>query len=378
MSTSGVTETNSVKQIRCANCQTELLGPHCYSCGQPIKGMVRHFSSVIGDLFDTLLALDSRIWKTLPPLLFKPGFLTAEYFAGRRVRYVSPVRLFIFLCVTTFFVVRMSSDWSINFGADSSSSKEAVNIAEKKVNDALDTVEQAKLANANNPELLAELNKVQLNLTDDTEALQDEAATIESGTSEPEKLTKAEVTSGLKQAITEVDRDFLEIDGLPEGFTNWLDKEVARAQDNIARVSDDPNRFKKAFLGSLPSTLLILVPLFALMLWVIYLFKRRLYMEHLIVALHSHAFICFVLLLVTLLGDLQDWLTNYSLIDTLCNWTLVALILWIPIYLLLMQKRIYQQGWIITLMKYWALGILYPVLLIFGATLTALYTLAEL
>ncbi|WHI50878.1 DUF3667 domain-containing protein [Microbulbifer sp. MLAF003] len=131
MSTSGVTETNSVKQIRCANCQTELLGPHCYSCGQPIKGMVRHFSSIIGDLFDTLLALDSRIWKTLPSLLFKPGFLTTEYFAGRRVRYVSPVRLFIFLCVTTFFVVRMSSDWSINFGADSSSSKEAVNIAEK-------------------------------------------------------------------------------------------------------------------------------------------------------------------------------------------------------------------------------------------------------
>lgn len=65
----------------CANCGTDLLGPHCYQCGQPVKGLVRPFSNIVGDFFDTLLALDSRIWRTLWPLLVKPGFLTREYFA---------------------------------------------------------------------------------------------------------------------------------------------------------------------------------------------------------------------------------------------------------------------------------------------------------
>ncbi|WP_143729528.1 DUF3667 domain-containing protein [Microbulbifer sp. GL-2] len=377
MSTSDTIEMDTAKKILCANCQTELLGPHCYSCGQPVRGMVRHFSSVLGDLFDTLLALDSRIWKTLPSLLFRPGFLTAEYFDGRRVRYVSPVRLFIFLCVTTFFVVRLSSDWSINFGLDTNS-EQAISSAEQKVNNALIKVDEVKQASADNPVLKAELNKVQLYLDNGVEELQDGIAVVDNEIDEPTPVTKASINSGLKQAITEVDREFLQMDGLPEGLSNWLNTEVARAQENIERVSDDPNRFKKAFLSALPSTLLLMVPLFAIMCWIIYLFKRRLYMEHLIVALHSHAFICFVLLLTTLLVNIQDWLDNYSWITILCNWTLLVLIVWIPIYLLLMQKKIYQQGWIMTLIKYCTLGISYPLLLILGATLTALYTLAEL
>lgn len=102
MSSTASANHTAQKLNHCANCETELLGPHCHACGQPVKGMVRHFSSIIGDLFDTLLAFDSRTWKTVPSLFFRPGFLTAEYFSGRRVRYVSPVRLFIFLCITSF------------------------------------------------------------------------------------------------------------------------------------------------------------------------------------------------------------------------------------------------------------------------------------
>ena len=70
----------------CANCGSELFGPHCYACGQPVKGMVRQLSSILADIGDTILNIDSRIFRTLWPLLTKPGFLTNEYLAGRRVR----------------------------------------------------------------------------------------------------------------------------------------------------------------------------------------------------------------------------------------------------------------------------------------------------
>src|SRR5690349_2447023 len=91
----------------CQNCGTPLLGPHCYACGQPVHGLVRRFTTVLGDFLDSVLNIDSRIVHTLWPLFAKPGFLSTEYFAGRRVRYVSPVRLFVFISIVTFFVARV-------------------------------------------------------------------------------------------------------------------------------------------------------------------------------------------------------------------------------------------------------------------------------
>ncbi|GAB2893295.1 DUF3667 domain-containing protein [Microbulbifer echini] len=385
MSVSETAGVNGAHEAHCANCKTTLLGPHCYVCGQPIKGMVRHFSNVIGDLFDTLLALDSRIWRTLPSLLLRPGFLTTEYFSGRRVRYVSPVRLFIFLCVTSFFVIRLSSDWNINFssGTDSGSSNEdAISTAEQKMSEALVKVEKAKQG-VTNPEVAAELGEVQALLANRVVELQKASGEASTGEDredkqEQERKAKAHFSAGLEDAITEVDHEIVEIDIFPEQMNSWINSELARASKNIESVTENPNRFKKAFLSALPSTLLLMIPLFALMLWLISPFKRRLYMEHLIVALHSHAFICLVLLLITLVVNTQDWLKNYRWIETLCNWLLVLLSLWIPVYLLLMQKRIYQQGWGLTVLKYFILGNIYPLCLVVGASLTAVYTLAEL
>src|SRR4051794_38404878 len=72
----------------CQNCGVALLGEYCSACGQPVKGMIRPLSSMLHDVADTVLNIDSRIFRTLAPLYFRPGYLTNEYFAGRRVRYV--------------------------------------------------------------------------------------------------------------------------------------------------------------------------------------------------------------------------------------------------------------------------------------------------
>ncbi len=95
----------------CQNCGTPLLGPHCYKCGQPVNGLVRHFSSIMGDFADSVLNIDARVFRTLWPLLARPGYLTREYFAGHRVRYVSPVRLFVFLSIATFFIAQLMVSW---------------------------------------------------------------------------------------------------------------------------------------------------------------------------------------------------------------------------------------------------------------------------
>src|SRR5258705_12336067 len=97
-------------KIFCANCGAELLGATCYACGQPVKGMVRHLASIMADVGDTILNIDSRIFRTLWPLLVKPAFLTNEYLAGRRGRYVTPFRLYFFLSVIAFLVMAVTLD----------------------------------------------------------------------------------------------------------------------------------------------------------------------------------------------------------------------------------------------------------------------------
>src|ERR1700733_11653793 len=96
-----------VVKVGCANCGAELLGEYCYSCGQPVKGMIRPLSSMMHDIADTIFNIDSRIFRTLWPLLTRPGYLSNEYFSGRRVRFVTPFRLYFFLTIAAFFAMQI-------------------------------------------------------------------------------------------------------------------------------------------------------------------------------------------------------------------------------------------------------------------------------
>src|SRR6218665_646864 len=67
----------------CPNCDAPVHGPFCYACGQSEKGMIRHLSEVLSDLADIVFNVDSRIFRSLFDLYFRPGYLTTEYVAGR-------------------------------------------------------------------------------------------------------------------------------------------------------------------------------------------------------------------------------------------------------------------------------------------------------
>jgi hypothetical protein len=62
-------------------------------------------------------------------------------------------------------------------------------------------------------------------------------------------------------------------------------------------------------------------------------------------------------------------------LSTATGWAEALLFIWMPVYLLLMQKRIYGQGWIMTTLKYLVLGLCYSILLSFGVAATILASL---
>ncbi|HEX5008396.1 MAG TPA: DUF3667 domain-containing protein [Hyphomonadaceae bacterium] len=87
----------------CANCGSQIDGKFCAECGQPAN-IHRTLGHMGAEFLRGIFNLDTRAWKTVPLLLFRPGTLTSSYIHGQRARYISPLAMFL-LSVFTMFVV---------------------------------------------------------------------------------------------------------------------------------------------------------------------------------------------------------------------------------------------------------------------------------
>ena len=379
------TETAEPPPATCRNCGSTLHGPHCYACGQPVKGLVRPLGNLFGDLMDSVFNIDTRVLRTIPPLFAKPGFLTAEYFAGRQVRYVTPVRLFFFLCIVAFFVARLSIDdatspLNVNVndpvaGEIGAATTEAEVITRRDA--ALKRLTEAKAKIPETPgKAGAEVGiDVQMDLARsnaDTRLKQLREAAA-SGAAPPPAMEDS--FSIGNNGPWDEKKNPVHVPGAPKFVDGWFNQKIGRAKHNVERIKAEPSQYIDAFVGAIPTALFVLVPLFALMLKLAFVFKRRLYMEHLVVSLHSHAFLSLDLLLVFACMALQRLVPADGLLDDLLAWCIGLLAAWMPIYLLLMQKRVYAQGWPMTLLKYFVLGTCYMTLLGFAISMAAVASL---
>lgn len=89
----------------CPNCGEPLGGPYCSHCGQADTALDVPFRRAVGEFLAQLFDADSRVWRTARTLLLRPGLLTAEYNAGRRARYLPPLRVYMLSSLVFFFVV---------------------------------------------------------------------------------------------------------------------------------------------------------------------------------------------------------------------------------------------------------------------------------
>ncbi len=404
------------EQPNCPNCREPLLGEFCYACGQPKKGFIRHLSGIIGDFLDTVFNIDSRTLRTLLPLFFRPGFLSIEYFEGRRVRYVTPLRLYFFFSVLAFLAMawvthqeksRDGGDWYIEDGVSTEDDpegierqrkvaferlgkarpfmgeegyKEASTALDQRFNAMLEKASKSKSGKKSPPRIPVPGGSiaapqppavggpiVEPELKPKPGAASDEES--DDGLMNI-KLADGSSWDPLKQPVN--------ISWLNEGSNTWLTQTAQRIVNNAKLVNDDPNRFLAQVFRLAPQTLFVILPLFALMLKCFYIFKRRLYMEHLIVALHSHSFLCLSILLLVGINALQSTIVATSAWQNVWGLVNFCMLLWIPIYLLIAQKRIYRQGWLMTLFKYFMIGNIYAVMIGFAVVINMMLSLASL
>ncbi len=388
----------------CENCGSALQGSYCHVCGQHAHSPLHSFGHAVEEVFESFWHLDGRIFLTVRDL-FVPGRVAAGYLAGHRVRYVAPLRLFVIVSLLTFFVgkatlhidkdaVFSSTDSPIKVGLDadpvspasqtrtgaaakagpSESAPATLAAAAAVPRRALTTVD-AVIADRNRQ--LGEFRREALE-SDGGWLLTPLSGTVQSGIDDGARSRMRELGASEAEIAVAMARADIELDQATAASrtaaakapadTEWLSRWVKKRGDRFTRNSEamreNPDEFIRLFLGAVPGALFLLVPLFALFLKAMYLGSGRGYLEHLVVALYSHAFLLATLLLLFVLTGVA------GLAPTAWVWPKVglgiaatALLFGVPVYLLLMQKRVYAQRWWVTIAKFLVIGNVYTVLL---------------
>jgi len=344
-----------VESPDCLNCGTRLRGQYCGICGQRARNRLISLWELISEAFGDLLEIDSRLWRTLIPLLTRPGRLTKDYLEGRRARYMPPFRTYLVLSVIFFLVAFFDprEDLGLLFEPEPELTPEEI-------------AEQESQAEIAKQEILDELAREGVIVDDpapgersvEVDGQGEEATGSDSGDSD------AGLNIQIDDETGDCDINGGDLDELPEWFKRRFTAE--RLEHVCERVTADKGKaFGGLILDNIPVALIVLLPLMGLALKVLYPLSRRYFVEHLLFVVHYHAFFFLMLTLQIVFARITALLRVPEAITILA---IVAAAFYIPVYLFMAMRRVYGQGRILTFMKYVVLVICYSI----GATLTML------
>ena len=331
----------------CLNCGTALRGQYCGGCGQRARSRLISLWELLQDAFGDLFEIDSRLWRTLVPLLIRPGRLTLDYLEGRRARYMPPFRMYLVLSVI-FFVVAFfdpQDDLSLLFEPEPEPTAEETaekrKEVESEVNEALNELTEGGIIDAETAAVVAEKTSDEIDVT-------------LYGDDDGELNFQIDPETG--------DCEFSGQDKLPEWLKRRLTKE--RLEATCERIgADDGKTLGNLVLDNIPVALIVLIPFMALVLKGLYPLSRRYFVEHLLFFLHFHAFFFLMLTLQILFSRLAGLIHLPEPISILI---LVAASFYVPVYLYKGMRLVYGQGHFFTFIKYITLVIAY----LAGATFT--------
>ena len=332
----------------CLNCGAHLRGQYCGNCGQRGSSRLISLWELIRDAFGDLFELDSRLWRTLVPLMIRPGRLTHDYLQGRRARYMPPFRMYLVLSLLFFLVAFFDprETFGIFYEPQTAEELEAERLAETAEHrrEAAEIADEVRRDLAEEgiivavPEAMGPLDEESdggINIRIDGEDGAEATCNVDEFTIDGPEWLKRRLT--------------------PERLVH-ICKEVAK---------DDGRQFLKNLYDNLPLALIVLLPIMAFVLKALYPLSRRYYVEHLLFFVHFHAFVFLILTLQILLGRVNAMLPTPEAVGIL---VIVAASFYVPVYLFVAIRRVYGQGRLITGLKYVALTVSY----LAGLTVTML------
>ncbi|MCH8319079.1 MAG: DUF3667 domain-containing protein, partial [Bacteroidetes bacterium] len=338
----------------CLNCGNRLSSKHnyCPVCGQENTNKRVSFGLLLKDFIKDNFELDSRLAESIVPFLFKPGFLTKAYSEGKRVEYIAPVRLYLIISILYFFLLTFESKkaafnedepiYSQQTVYDDDKSRKitgwAISIGDE---DKGDTTKQDTIYAA--PEDRSEIES---------------SGTLTLSTSD--KINIDFKLGDLENMVNDEDFDpgfFLDTLGIERNFYTLL-----LANKAVKLIRQKGEGFMNDLVENISIMMFFLLPLFALLLKIIYIRRSKFYIEHLIFSLHLHSF-TFLMLFLSLLA---------YIIFSKSFLFYVLLILFV--YALLAFKKVYEQRWFKTVLKMFLLFLGYSFTMLIFLVATMLVT----
>lgn len=318
----------NTENTTCRNCQTEMpeQSLYCPKCSQKNTDGRIPILSFVKDLLENLFSLDSKLFKTSLGL-FIPGKLTKEFFTGKHKSFATPSRLFLASAILFFAMVSI------------------VVQKEVKLDDFKGNIFGLSATNKSKKEQLAQLEKMRINLGKevdektksilDSMEIQIQNSAIDSSTIDVELWNNT-------YKILSSDIGDLSADSLIQKY------QIEGVADQILfkqghKLTKDPKSLMFLLISNLTWMMLLLIPSMALIFKLLYIRRKKYYVEHLVFLFHIHAFI--------LLIGTGLLIINYFEFTSDQNEFFLLLIPIFYLYALIAMKKVYGQGWFKTFFK---------------------------
>ncbi len=324
----------------CLNCGTKLQDVYCHHCGQKDLPRRQTMGELWSNVISSFFSYEGKFLLTARYLITKPGLLAIEFNAGRRERYFHPVRMYAFISFI-FFLIFFS-------------------IPEKK--------DKTEMTEEDRAELTRNADEAKQSLVAsglDTAAVMSSLDSI-TGIKMDSVINKPKRKNRFNYGITKSDYATMEsYDSAQALLTDqerdgWITRKLMKRSIELTqKYGDDKAAFGKDFwkatLDNFSKMLFFMLPVFALLLKLLYMRRNYFYSEHLVFSIYYYNFFYFAASIMMLAGLIpgMEWLAS------LIGWV-------IYFYLLLAMKRMYGQGWGKTVAKFFVFSFLFMLCSVFG------------
>ncbi|HRE38777.1 MAG TPA: DUF3667 domain-containing protein [Chitinophagaceae bacterium] len=351
------------KEKDCLNCGTIVQGKYCQNCGQEnivphetFWHMVKHF------LYD-ITHFDSKFFDSMKYLLLRPGFLPQEYIKGRRASYLNPVKKYVFtsaIFFLLFFSFFLKKDTiSINVSGPVSSDDKV--LIKKFVEDEL----AKDTGNMKWKDALIRINDTATVLKySDVASFWSKTTTMRFGNKIYRGLAHYD---SVQKILPSKEKD------------GWLRRIGIRKILQVnEKYKDDPrtafNKLRDSVFHKLPYLLFVSLPLFALILKLLYFRHKDLYyVDHGIFSIYHYIF-TFILLLFVFAMDKLNNLVGWSFLETVMGLVFLSG----GFYLYKSMRKFYKQKRAKTILKFLLLNIAGLVMMAFLFSLFVLFSVFEI
>jgi hypothetical protein len=317
-------------ETNCLNCNHVVEKRYCSNCGQENTEIRVTFHHLFSHFFKDLTHYDNSFWRTIFYLLFKPAAVTKAYTSGQRMSFLQPMRLYIFISFTTFFLLSLFPSENNKISIEPVKEKtenvaptlDSLHIEEKSV-DGLTKI--GVISQKSNDTLKKILKKTKI----------DPNKITDFGYRDTKQLDWVQKNGTEKSKVNKTQYWFLK---------KWLSVKEENTNEEIIE------KFSQSFEQNIPKVLFIYMPIFALLLWLFHDKKRWYFYDHGIFTLHFFSFLLLVILILFFIDKLfalSDW--------PVLGWVHLIIkvigILWMLFYFFPAHRRFYGESHMVSAFK---------------------------